>query len=169
MRILLLKDGSAHPGHTPFAQQAADWLRRQGNDVSLLDVGEKGAERAFRAAAAQDPDVILTLDLAGFAFRTVSGEAVLNMQTAKVLHLVWGAQPQQAAYLEKKISLAMLFYDVSPEASFPAQRYPNVLYAKAPGALHCPAGTAAETEADERVLEAIWDDFLSETMLRAEP
>lgn len=114
-----------------------------------------------------DPDILITLDLAGFHFRTQSGENALNMLFTKNLNLIWGNRPEYAAFLQKKISLSMLFYDVSGHSCPLSQYYPNVLYYKAMGALLPSPDTPAEDARNRSVFQNIWKDFLSETLLES--
>lgn len=74
------------------------------------------------------PDIIITLDLAGFELRTLTGECLLNMLPCKVCNIIWGNKPEYNAFLNGKISLSMIFYDATGQDNHLLSAYPNMHY-----------------------------------------
>ena len=77
------------------------------------------------------------------------------MLTSKNLNLIWGDKPEYAEYLNKKISLSMIFYDATGKDHGLTKKYPNMLYYK----------TIYELTKDNHSFKQIWDDFITEVTL----
>lgn len=168
MNIVILTNEKNYTYHKKVSSFLKSCLRQMKHDVSLLDINSaKYPHQCLQKLSSLQPDVTVTLDLAGFQFRTEAGENALNMLLTKNLNLVWGNRPEYAPFLSKKVSLSMLFYDVSQDSSFPADAYPNVLFVKAPGMMLPDCKTPEDETHNQNLFELIWKDFLEETLLMA--
>lgn len=166
MNVAILTNPRQYAYHGEASAFLLNLLTQKGIRTTILDVfSEPYAHRCLAKLNSFQPDILITLDLAGFHFRTQSGENALNMLFTKNLNLIWGNRPEYTAFLQKKISLSMLFYDVSGHSCPLSQYYPNVLYYKAMGALLPSPDTPAEDARNRSVFQNIWKDFLSETLL----
>lgn len=132
--------------------------------VQILDVNcTQYPHQCLAKLNSMEPDILITLDLAGFHFRTQSGENSLNMLYTKNLNLVWGNRPEYADYLNKKVSLSMLFYDATGKDYQLPTYYPNVLYYKA--CLDFLITQECNSASASAHFLTIWEDFLSEVLL----
>ena len=164
MNIVILTNEKTYSYHKEVSSFLKAQLIQTGHEAFLLDISGYHYQ-CLQKLEALKPDIIITLDLSGFQFKTQSGENALNMQLTKNLNLIWGDRPEYAPFLSKKVSLSMLFYDVSEDGSFPAQAYPNALYVKSPGHLLCSIKTPGDETHNRHLFERIWNDFLDETLL----
>lgn len=110
-------------------------------------------------------NVVITLDLSGFHIRTQAGEIALNMLPTKNMNIIWGHKPEYASFLNKKLSLSMLFYDVSGTDLNLAQVYPNMLYYRCTRTLRPLPITAADVNNNQKYFIETWNTFLKETLL----
>ncbi len=151
--IALLITKNKYPYHINISNIIQTALDSSHHSLTILDVDSYTHECLTELNTLQ-PDVLITLDLAGFHFRTQTGENALNMFCTKNLNLIWGSKPEYAPYLNKKISMSMLFYDATGKDNHLPTLYPNMLYYKALSKL---------TDAD--AFKAIWNDFTTEVLL----
>ena len=151
LNIVILTNQTKYTYHLEIASIIHTYLTQNCHNISTLDIDDYKYDHECLAKIKElQPEVIVTLDLAGFRFRTQSGENALNMLTSKNLNLVWGDKPEYAEYLNKKISLSMIFYDATGEDHGLMEKYPNMLYYNAEWAL---------TENMES-FQKIWADFV---------
>lgn len=154
MTILILTNHSQYPEHRGLSSIIQTALLQKGHSSSLLDINDFAYDhQCLSAISEHNPDVLITLDLSGFRFRTQSGENALNMLYTKNLNLVYGNRPEYAPFLSKKISLSMIFYDISGINHSLPKYYPNMLYYQ-PAILKCP---------DDFLL--IWKNFTTQVLL----
>ena len=112
-----------------------------------------------------NPDLIITLDLAGFEFRTLTGECLLNMLPCKVCNILWGNKSEYCKYLTGKLSLSMLFYDATGTDNQLPSKYPNMRYYY-PTSRAIPTTTLNDTESEIiETLQNIWNHFIAEVLL----
>lgn len=173
MNIAILTNPKQYSYHVSVSQMINTILTGHAHSVYLLDIdSEKYDHQCLAKLNAFEPDVIITLDLAGFRFRTQSEESALNMLFTKNLNILWGNKPEYELLLNRKISLSMLFYDASGTDYGLPLLYPNMLYYKVMNPL--PAFSASEPETspdisrDSESASAfldIWYDFLKEALL----
>ena len=144
--IIILTNKKAYPYHANANSFINSLLNDTSHTVSTLDI----------SAYARDHECLqkiheLAPDLAGFQFRTQAGEMALNMLPTKNLNLIWGHKPEYAEFLSKKLSLSMLFYDISGTDYRLPNHYPNMLYYKVFESLNA--------------FPQLWDDFTQEVLL----
>lgn len=173
MNIAILTNPKQYSYHVPISRMINTVLTKRAHSIYLLDIdSEKYDHQCLTKLNAFEPDVIITLDLAGFRFRTQSGENALNMLFTKNLNILWGNKPEYEPLLNKKISLSMLFYDASGTNHSLPLLYPDMLYYKVMKPL--PVFSASEPDAspdisrDSESASAfldIWYDFLKEVLL----
>lgn len=162
--IIILTNTTTYSYHNTIAKLIMDSLANSAYAISTLDINStQYPHQCLAKLNSMTPDILITLDLAGFHFRTQSGENALNMLYTKNLNLVWGNRPEYADYLNKKVSLSMLFYDATGKDYQLSLLFPNVLYYKAhPDYLITQECNSATDSAN---FLAIWEDFLRETLL----
>lgn len=150
--IVILINPANYPYHAHTSESIALFLSKQNHRVSIFDIDcEPYDYLCLGKIKALEPDVLITLDLAGFRFRTQAGEIAFNMLPTKNLNLIWSNKPEYSDFLVKKLSLSMLFYDVSGTDCKLPSIYPNLLYYKAFDSInHFPL---------------IWEDFKAEALL----
>lgn len=165
-KIVILMDSKQYSYHSAIADLLLVTLQAEEHSVSILDINSEKHDHLLLAALENfKADILITLDLAGFRFRTQSGESALNMLCTKNLNLVWGDKPEYAPLLERKISLSMLFYDaLGTDCGLPAH-YPNLLYYKYPARLKEDFASAADYVQNQEAFHIIWKDFLTEALL----
>lgn len=151
--IALLITKNKYPYHITISNIIQTALESGHHSLTILDADSYTQECLTELNTLQ-PDVLITLDLAGFHFRTQTGENALNMFCTKNLNLIWGNKPEYAPYLNKKLSMSMLFYDATGKDNQLPTFYPNMLYYKALNKL---------TDAD--AFKAVWYDFTTEVLL----
>ena len=155
LNITILTAPTKYPYHAAISAMLGSVLHESGHAFSILDIDSyKYDHHCLAQIEAFHPDVLITLDLAGFRFRTQTGENALNMYYTKNLNLIWGNKTEYALYLNKKISMSMLFYDATGEDNNLPAVYPNMLYYKALVEL-----------TDANSFQTIWNDFLTEALL----
>lgn len=161
--IVILTNYTTYPYHQSIATMISSILSDAGYSVQSLDISyTRYAHQCFAKLTAMEPDILITLDLAGFHFRTLTGENALNMLYTKNLNLVWGNRPEYADFLNKKVSLSMLFYDAAGRDCQLPTFFPNVLYYKAR-----PDFTLHQTQClstDSEHFINIWKDFMAEIL-----
>lgn len=162
--IVILTNNVTYPYHKNVTNMLIGSLSNTDYTVQTLDINStQYPHQCLAKLNSMNPDILITLDLAGFHFRTQSGENALNMLYTKNLNLVWGNRPEYADYLNKKVSLSMLFYDTTGKDYRLSTHYPNVLYYKT-----CPDFLIAQecdSATDSSNFLAIWEDFLAEVLL----
>ena len=166
MQIILLTNSQKYSYHTAISHMLQSILASFSHQVTTLDMDDfTYSHQCLAKITSLAPDVIITLDLAGFHLRTQSGENALNMLTSKNLNLIWGSKNEYASYLQKKISLSMLFYDATGENHDLPQQYPNLLFYKALDKLDISANTPEIQIANVSAFQTIWSDFTQEVLL----
>lgn len=169
LKILIITEPTKYTYHTAISDMLQTTLQEQGYSVTIIDINAyKYDHECLNDVISLQPDVLITLDLAGFRFRTQAGEIAFNMLPSKNLNLLWGNKAEYAPFLQKKLSLSMLFYDVSGINNKVEQMYPNLLYYKVAGAINCSAASESNVLMNQQIIQEIWKDFLNETLLQTE-
>lgn len=159
--LLVLTNISAYTYHSRLSQFIETAFSSH-YCVTIIDIDSFSYDhQCYSAIQAVHPTILITMDLAGFRLRTQSGECALNMLNCKCLNLLWGNKPQYASYLNGKLSLSMIFYDLSGEDHMLPAHFPNMLYYKSS---FCLLPVTSE-KSSLSVLNAIWSDFTSEVLL----
>lgn len=159
--IVVLTNHMTYPYHKKVADMITSIFTTSQHIVKVLDVNStQYPHQCLAKLTAMEPEFLITLDLAGFHFRTQSGENALNMLFTKNLNLVWGNPPEYTSFLTKKISLSMLFYDATGIDNKYHTLYPNVLYYKAQTDFQLSKGECLST--DKQHFQNIWEDFQNE-------
>ncbi len=153
--IAILTAPTIYPYHTSISTMLKSTLSDDKYTVSIIDINAyKFDHLCLKDIENIHPDILITLDLSGYGFRTQTGENALNMLYTKNLNLIWGNKPEYAPFLTKKISMSMLFYDVSGRDHHLPTHYPNMLYYK-----------VVDRLTDETSFQNIWTDFIAQTLL----
>lgn len=131
MQIGMIINPKEYPHHLDISNMICSSLISLGHTISVFDIGTTPYDHITLNQIKQyNPDVLITLDLAGFRFRSQSGECALNLLYSKNLNLVWGRKPEYDKWLKGKISLSMLFYDATGSNNRLSEHYQNLLYYK---------------------------------------
>ena len=166
LHTLILTNTQNYDYHTPIASHIQSYLKSRSHNVTILDIdSEKYDHQCFAQVKDANPDVVITLDLAGFRFRTQSGEIALNQLYSKNLNLIWGNKPEYSSYLNKKISLSMLFYDVAGTDCHLSDSYPNVLYYDVAKPLLVSQAQPLSPDKTQEVFSQIWSNFTTQVLL----
>lgn len=166
--IIILTNTTEYSYHNAIRDMIYNTLSEGSHAVTTLDINTyKFDHECLNQIKKLQPDILITLDLAGFRFRTQSGENALNMLHSKNLNLIWGNKSEYAQYLNKKISLSMLFYDCSGKDYHLPEIYPNLLYYKAIGSMPTACSKADYPNQSQSVesFQQIWSDFIQEVLL----
>lgn len=128
-KIIILSNTSRFPYHEQIIKALNNTASSVLPSACIMDISNKSNLSSItEKLSAECPDFIITLDLAGFELRTLTGECLLNMLPCKVCNIIWGNKPEYNAYLNGKISLSMLFYDASGQDNHLPSMYPNLRY-----------------------------------------
>lgn len=161
-KILIVTNTISYPDHASLSRMLCTVLTASGDVTTTIDMNSFAYDhQCFSAIQDFQPTVLITLDLAGFRLRTQSGECALNILHCKCLNFIWGNKPEYKTYLQGKLSLSMLFYDVSGEDHNLPKEYPNMLY-------YHPSFTLLPSDPEPAMQNAfmkIWQDFSSEVLL----
>ena len=166
LNILILIEPTKYSYHIAISNMIQSALQAEEHSITILDINTyKYDHECLNHINSLQPDVLITLDLSGFRFRTQAGEIALNMMTSKNLNLIWGNKAEYSTFLRKKISLSMLFYDVSGTDGHLMHIYPNLLYYKALEQISYSTTSKDETTMNQKHFLKIWNDFLNDTLL----
>ncbi len=167
MICCILTNLKKYPFHTECAVQIQSYLKSLNHTILPIDIDlEAHNSITLKKIQEIDPDIIITLDLAGFHFHTQAGELSLNQLYCKILNLIWGNKPEYQLFLNKKLSLSMLFYDISGTDHHLQEIYSNLLYYKCvknyPSSLPL---SNSENMFSQELFAYIWKDFTKEVLL----
>ena len=117
MKIIILGDfgsGSTN-GYERLAKNLSTQLTQEYPDLatevwSLAD--KKVTNPAIQAAA---PDLLVTFDLAGFTFTTLTGGVAFNLLNCKQVHFLLEDRLPNEKYLAEPLSISMFFYCLNEE------------------------------------------------------
>jgi len=165
MKISILIDKTHYPYHQNIATNICNFFNNCQHTANILDVHSEIYDHlCLKKLDELSPEVLITLDLAGFHFRTQTGETALNMLTTKNLNLIWGNQSKYTLPLSKKLSLSMIFYDATGNNFSLPQHYPNMQYYKTNNNFYI--DITPQTKPDAKIAFAyIWKDFTQEVLL----
>lgn len=164
--ILILINPAQYTYHATLSHMIQNFLQTETYVAAIFDISScKRNYECLEKINQLQPDVLITLDLSGFQFRTQAGEIALNMLPTKNLNLVWGNKAEYAPLLTKKLSLSMLFYDATGEDYHFPQIYPNLLYYKTLAPLSCAPDSASSAFTNKEHFQQIWQDFTHEVLL----
>ena len=89
MNITILTNTTQYTYHNIIAETIQNLLYNSGNTVFVLDIhSEKYDHLCLQRLNNFSPQIVITLDLAGFNFRTQTGENALNMLSTKNLNII---------------------------------------------------------------------------------
>ncbi len=165
-KMIILSDTSNFPYHEQIIKALNNTAASALSGACIMDISDKNHLSSVSARlSAECPDCIITLDLAGFELRTLTGECLLNMLPCKICNIIWGNKPEYTAYLNGKLSLSMLFYDATGQDNNLPFTYPNMrYYYPAPKAV----STAQSSDFNDitvDILQEILTHFKSEILL----
>ncbi len=128
MQIIILSNITKYHYHINILQSLKSILPSNDCDISHIDISDKSSSELSMQLSALSIDYIITLDLAGFELKTLTGECLLNMLPCTILNIIWGDKPQYEAFLSKKLSLSMLFYDATGDNHHLNVKYPYLRF-----------------------------------------
>lgn len=165
MNIIVLSNTHKYPYHTQITKALNTIVFSNGSNAHIIDIKNANSPQFTQQLSSNTPDIIITLDLAGFELRTLTGECLLNMLPCKVCNIIWGDKPEYSKYLSSKLSLSMLFYDATGTDNQLPSKYPNMRYYY-PTSRAIPTTTLNDTESEIiETIQNIWNHFTKEVLL----
>lgn len=165
MTIIILTNQKQYPYHSFLSKMLMQFFKEKDSLVSIMDIPSDTYEYfSLQQIQNQSPDILITFDLAGFPFRTQTKETALNMLSSKNLNLLWGDKKEYTPFLSGKLSLSMIFYDLSGENFHLSRHYPNLQYYKA-SPNYCLDTHTTDFANFSKVFSLIWEDFTKEALL----
>lgn len=165
MNIIVLSNTYKHPNHTQIIKALDTNASFNGANAHTISIQDANSSHFTQQLSVNTPDIIITLDLAGFEFRTLTGECLLNMLPCKVCNIIWGDKAEYKDYLSGKLSLSMLFYDATSQDNQLPAKYPNMRYYY-PTSKTILSTTFNDTESEIiETLQNIWNHFIAEVQL----
>lgn len=129
MNIIVLSNTCKFPYHTKIAKALETIVSSNGSNAQIIDITNKTSLSDLSIQlSALSPETVITLDLAGFELRTLTGECFLNTLPCKVCNIIWGDKSEYKDYLSGKLSLSMLFYDATANDNLLSVKYPYLRY-----------------------------------------
>jgi hypothetical protein len=129
MNIIVLSNTLKYPYHTQIIKALNTIFFTNGSNAQIINISDQTPmSELSRQLSSLPADIIITLDLAGFELRTLTGECLLNMLPCKVCNILWGNKSEYDKYLTGKLSLSMLFYDATGTDNQLPSKYPNMRY-----------------------------------------
>lgn len=128
--ITLIFDTCKYPYHNNISNLINHCLSYKDYIINKVDLGNPNINQSKLNSILFDSDIdfLITLDLSGFNLRTQTGECAMNLLYSKNLNIIWGNSKDYVPYLSKKISMSMVFYDVSGNNNYMPTHYPNMLF-----------------------------------------
>lgn len=100
----------------------AEDIRFEGMEVSRDLIGD---------IKKKAPELLITIDLAGFERTTLTDAVAYNLLDCKQMHVIRQEAPKNEKYLAKPLSIAMFFYCIGKEReTYLTKRYPNIPWLK---------------------------------------
>lgn len=165
MNIIVLSDTRKYPYHTTITKALESIVFSNGSNAQIIDIKDANSSHFTQQLSSNTPDIIMTLDLACFEFRTLTGECILNMLPCKACNILWGDKPEYSKYLSGKLSLSMLFYDATGADNQLPSKYPNMRYYY-PTSRVIPTTTLNDTESEIiETIQNIWNHFTKEVLI----
>ncbi len=167
-KLIILSNTTKFSYHTQITKALNNIISANLFSAHIMDFSDKTPISFIsQQLSAESPDHIITLDLAGFELRTLTGECLLNTLPCKVCNIIWGDNPEYSNYLSGKLSLSMLFYDATGSDNQISSKYPNMRYyyptSKAIPTVSC---NNFNTESEDlETLQNIWNHFTKEVLL----
>ena len=111
-------------------KQFAEMLEQEGNiETSCLACSSKKQRDITSAVKSLHPELLITVDLAGFEQRTLTDNISYNLLDCKQLHLLFHENLPNEKYLSKQLSIAMFFYCAGDTYyEYLCKLYPHVPY-----------------------------------------
>jgi hypothetical protein len=117
----------------PHITQLQDSLVKCGHEVQVYDyAGDTIGYQLYQSTVAADPDLVFTLDLAGFNILTDTDDiAYVNLSCPNAHILCKPIPSEQLVCLGGKLSIAMFFYCFAAETyNYLAEHCPDIPYLK---------------------------------------
>lgn len=95
------------------------------NTVEQYTLGPENLQRVQNAGA----DLVITINLSGFEFTTLTGGISYNLWNTKFVHFLIKRNLQNERIMEKPLSISMFFYCLGKEyKEYLQKNYPNIPY-----------------------------------------
>ena len=100
-------------------------------EISYILSAPKKKKDIISEVKALHPDLLITVDLAGFEQCTLTDNISYNLLDCKQLHLLFHENLPNEQYLNKQLSIAMFFYCMgNTYYEYLRKQYPNLPYLK---------------------------------------
>lgn len=168
MNIIVLSSTHNYRYHAEITKALNTIFSTNGSNAQTIDISVKTPMPELnRQLSSCSADILITLDLAGFELRTLTGECLLNMLPCKVCNILWGDKSEYNKYLTGKLSLSMLFYDATGIDNQLPAKYPDMRYYY-PTSQAIPCTTDSQPTHKPEVIETLQDimvHFTKEVLL----
>lgn len=158
--VFIISNISKYPQHATLIKLLTNNITQSHH----ADINKTSPSALSQQLSLSSPDIIITLDLAGFELKTLTGECLFNTLPAKILNIIHGDQPEYHTFLSKKLSLSMLFYDMSGQDYQLPDKYKNMRYYY-PVSQVTSSPTYDSDCNTSQILSDIWNHFKEEVLL----
>lgn len=127
MKVLFIIHSRNNKKHTSIVDTYKQGMGA-GNEYQVLDMAcGKALHIIYQELQAARPDLVMTLDCAGFEMKTEMDSISLNKLTCRVAHLLFDAPYKYKNYLQEEFNLSHFFYfAVTSDLAKVQSMYPNL-------------------------------------------
>ena len=127
-KALIVIDSSKNKEHEKLSHYLEESLEKAGWKVQSLDFKTEIQEfNSFRTMADYKPELLITLDLAGFCMKTDAEEASYNRIPCRMAHLLFSSYREYEEILARTINFSMYFFTGSRETALQMQKeFPHI-------------------------------------------
>lgn len=129
MKIAIVTDKHTMFGNRSFQKRMESQLH---SEITYLSEDSGAIKSIQRKVKELSPEVLITVDLAGFEQRTLTDNISYNLLDCKQIHFILNRNLPNERYLEKPLSISMFFYCQDNEyCKYLLEKYPDIPYLKA--------------------------------------
>lgn len=136
--VILYRSDKSKSGEGISGRAAAEQLRKKAEEhgicAVIMEIDERKPGHGYYFAIVEsDPDLVFTIDFAGFSMSTETGDvAYINLRCRNIHLILEDREQDYERYLSRKLSIAMFFYCRDHGICEKLQnRYPDIPYLKA--------------------------------------
>lgn len=156
---VLLYDSGIHAEHESIVCFFKTFFQENNMKCTFLDSKRTQPGHVYmRKIELLDPDFLVTLDLAGFWFKTQAGEVALNNLYCKQIHFLIKETGEYPLFLNKKLSISMFFYQM-----YPGNSWEDLPYLKKISGWNPMYGVPAAAEGNKCLIHTALADAWKET------
>ena len=128
MKVVIVYDGQKWQEHLQFSCILRQICEEEGYEVALVDLAniQAGYEKK-KMIVSHKPDLLVTLDLAGFEMRTLAEKATYNVMPYRMAHILLHKYAEyQTEWLEDDMNFSMFFYAAEQTATDIMRNHPSI-------------------------------------------